>query len=154
VHPDSLVAEAGEGSWKAERYGDDGLRVTSCGTSPWQKKTFYAVTQKDKPDIIAADVYGLAAYYDDSQKRIFIDWSVQPTATPQLSYEVQIFDNSACIGTALASIKGTDPDLTSVSIGAQELNLKNQDYYITLQIKDIFGQVSPVKKMVLEEKKP
>ncbi|MGZ3819202.1 MAG: hypothetical protein ACXVB6_01325, partial [Mucilaginibacter sp.] len=76
------------------------------------------------------------------------------TATPQLSYEVQIFDNSSYAGKPLVSVKGTDPDLNSVSIAVKDLNLKNQDYYITLQITDIFGQQSPIKKAVLEEKKP
>jgi Domain of unknown function (DUF3472) len=154
IHPDSLVAEAGEGSWKAERYGDNGLKITSCGTSPGQSKTFYKITQSDKPDLIAADVYDLAAYYDHSQKKIFVDWSIQPTATPQLSYEVQIFDNSAYTGKPLAAIKGTDPDLNSVNIPVKGLDLQNQDYYISLQVTDIFGQVSPVKKAVLEEKHP
>ncbi|MDB5157192.1 MAG: hypothetical protein JWR50_1899 [Mucilaginibacter sp.] len=154
VHPDSLVAEAGEGSWKAERYGDDGVKATSCGTSPWQKKTFYAVTQKDKPDLIAADIYDLAAYYDHSQKKIFVDWSLLETASPQLSYDVQIFDNSSYTGNAIASLKGTDPDLTGVGITVKGLNLKSQNYYISLQIKDIFGQLSPLKKFVLAELKP
>jgi len=154
MHPDSLVAEAGDGSWKAEPYGPDGVKVTSCGTSPWQKKTVYPVQQKDKPELIPADVYDLAAYYDHSLKKIFVDWSIQPSATPQLSYEVQIFDNSTYSGSPLAAVKGTDPDLTSVNFAGTTLNLKAQNYYITLQITDIFGQVSPVKKLVLEELKP
>jgi len=154
VHPDTLVAEAGEGSWKAERYGDDGVKATSCGTSPWQKKTKYAVKQKDQPEIIPADIYDLAAYYDHSQKKIFVDWSVLKTATPQLSYEVHIFDNNTYTGNPIASIKGIDPDLTSVNVAVNNMNLKSQDYYITLQITDIFGQISPVKKFVLAELKP
>lgn len=154
AHPDSLVAEAGEGSWKAEKYGTDGVKVTSCGTSPWQRKTFYPTNQKDKPGIIPADVYDLASYYDHTQKKIFVNWSIQPTATPQLSYEVSIYDNSTYTGKAIASIKGTDPDLNSIGIAVKGLNLKAQDYYITLQISDIFGQLSPIKKAVLEEKKP
>ncbi|MGZ3751028.1 MAG: DUF3472 domain-containing protein [Mucilaginibacter sp.] len=154
LHPDSLVAEAGDGSWKAERYGNDGVKITSCGTTPWQKKSFYPVSQPSKPEIIAAGVYDLASYYDHSQKKIFVNWSVLQTATPQLSYEVQIFDNSSYAGKPLVSVKGTDPDLNSVSIAVKDLNLKNQDYYITLQITDIFGQQSPIKKAVLEEKKP
>lgn len=154
LQPDSLVAEAGEGSWKAERFGDDGVKVTSCGTDPGQKKTFYQVARKEKPEMAAASIYDLAAYYDHSQKKIFVDWSVQQTATPQLSYEVQIFDNNSYSGKPLASVKGTDPDLTTISIGAKDLNLKSQNYYITLQITDIFGQLSPVKKMVLRELKP
>jgi hypothetical protein len=154
IHPDSLVAEAGEGSWKAERYGNDGVKVTSCGTMPWQKKSFYPVTQKNNPEIIPADIYDLASYYDHSQNKIFVNWSVLPTATPQLSYIVQIFDNNSYSGAPIAMIKGTDPDLTSVSVAVKDFNLKNQDYYIALQITDIFDQVSPVKKTVLEEKKP
>jgi len=154
VHPDSLLAEAGEGSWKAEPYGNDGIKITSCGTTPGQKKSFYPVTQNDKPTIIAADVYDLASYYDRSQKKIFVNWSTLQTATPQLSYEVQIFDNSSYTGKPNASVTGTDPDLNSISIGVKDLNLKNQNYYISLQITDIFGQRSPIKKTELEEKKP
>ena len=154
LHPDSLTASAGEGSWKAERYGDDGVKATSCGTMPWQKKTLYAVKQKDKPELIAADVYDLAAFYDHSQKKIFVDWSIQQTATPQLSYEVKIFTDSTYTGKPLASLKATNPDANYISIDAKELNLQSQDYYVTLQITDIFGQLSPVKKFVMEQKKP
>lgn len=154
IHPDSLLAEAGEGSWKAERYGNDGVKMTSCGTMPWQKGTFYPVIQKNSPEIIPADVYDFACYYDHSQHRLFVDWSVLPTATPQLSYVVQVFSNSSYSGSPIAVVKGTHPDLTSVSFAVKDFNLKNQSYYISLQITDIFGQISPVKKVVLEEKKP
>lgn len=154
MHPDSLIAEAGQGSWKAERYGDDGVKVTSCGTMPWQPKTFYKVKQADKPALAVDSVYDLGSYYDHSLKKIVIDWSVQATATPQLNYEVKIFDNQTCSGTPIATITGTDPDVNIVNIPVTNFNLKNQDYYITLQVTDIFGQSKPLKKTVLEEKHP
>lgn len=154
IHPDSLVAEAGQGSWKAERYGDDGVRVTSCGTMPWQPNTFYKVKQADKPALAEAGVYDLGSYYNHTLKKIVVDWSIQPTNTPQLNYEVKIFDNEACTGSPIAAIKGTDPDVNTVNIPVNDLNLKNQDYYITLQVTDIFGQTAPLKKTVLEEKHP
>jgi len=154
AHPDSLVAEAGEGSWKAEKYGNDGVKVTSCGTNPGQPKTFYPTSQKDKPEMLPASIYDLASYYDHSQKKIFVNWSMLPTATPQLSYEVKIYENSSYSGKPIASIKGTDPDITSIGFLVKGMNLKAQDYYIALQVTDIFGQLSPVKKTVLEEKKP
>jgi len=154
VHPDSLVAEAGQGPWKAERFGDDGVRVTSCGTMPWQPNTFYKVKQADKPALAAAGVFDLGSYYDHTLKKIVVDWSIQPTNTPQLTYEVKIFDNEACTGTPVASLNGTDPDVNKVNIPVNNLNLKNQDYYITSQVTDIFGQTAPLKKAVLEEKHP
>jgi hypothetical protein len=49
---------------------------------------------------------------------------------------------------------GTDPDLSNIRINTKGLNLQYQNYYITLQITDIFGQVSEIKKTILEEKKP
>lgn len=154
IHPDSLLAEAGQGSWKADRYGDDGVKATSCGTMPWQKNTYYKVKQADKPALDAASIYDMGSYYDHSLKNIVIDWCVQATATPQLNYDVKIFDNEACTGAPIASSKGTDPDAHMINIPVKDLNLKNQDYYITLQVTDIFGQVSPVKKITLEEKHP
>ncbi len=119
-----------------------------------QSVTFYKVKQADKPALAAAGVYDLGSYYDHSTKKIIIDWSVQNTSTPQLNYEVKIFDNEACTGTPIASISGTDPDANMVNIPVTNFNLKNQDYYITLQITDIFGQSAPLKKTVLEEKHP
>jgi len=41
-----------------------------------------------------------------------------------------------------------------INIPVNNFNLKNQDYYITLQVTDIFGQTSPIKKITLEEKHP
>jgi hypothetical protein len=154
AHPDSLVAEAGEGSWKAEKYGTDGVKVTSCGTSPWQKKTFYPTNQKIRPDLASASVYDMASYYDHSQKKIFVNWSALPTSTPQLSYEVNIYEDSSYSGKPLATIRGTDPEQYSVGTTVSGMNLKKQNYYISLQITDIFGQLSDVKKTILEEKTP
>ena len=104
--------------------------------------------------MLPASIYDLASYYDHSQKKIFVNWSMLPTSTPQLSYEVKIYENSSYSGNPIASIKGTDPDITSIGFLVKGMNLKAQDYYIALQITDIFGQLSPVKKTVLEEKKP
>lgn len=155
VHPDSLVAEAGQGAWKAERYGKDGLRVTSCGTMPWQPKTFYRVVQDNKPEILTTPkVYDLGAYYDHSKKELYIDWNVLSSASPQLGYEIKVFDNEVLSGNPITEVKGTDPDLTHVRISTTGLNLQNQDYYITLRITDIFGQVSEIRKVTLEEKRP
>jgi len=155
VHPDSLVAEAGQGPWKAEQYGKNGLKITSCGTMPWQPKTFYRVVQSDKPEILSTPkVHDLGAYYDHSKKELYIDWSVLPSASPQLSYEIKVFDNDALSGMPVAQVKGTDPDLNNIQINTTGLALQNQDYYITLQITDIFGQVSPIIRAILEEKKP
>ncbi|MBB6501420.1 DUF3472 domain-containing protein [Pedobacter cryoconitis] len=155
LKPDTLVAEAGEGSWKAVPFGKDGVKVTSCGTAAGQLKYKFAVQQEDRPGIISqAGIYDLSSYYDHSQKKIFVNWSILSTATPQLAYEVQIFDNESCSGSPLASLKAKDPDISNVGLAVRDIKLKKQNYYITLQITDIFGQLSPVRKTILEELKP
>ncbi|MGY0036759.1 DUF3472 domain-containing protein [Pedobacter sp. NJ-S-72] len=156
LKPDTLIAEAGEGSWKAVPYGKDGVKVMSCGTEIGPKKYTFAVQQGDKPGILSsASVYDLSSYYyDHSQKKIFVNWSVLPTATPQLSYQVQIFDNKDCSGKPIAEVTAKDPEITSIGLPVNNIVLKKQNYYITLQITDIFGQLAPVKKTILEELRP
>jgi len=76
------------------------------------------------------------------------------TATPQLSYAVNIYDNWQKSGKPIASLNGVDPDLNMIGIAVSNLQLKNQDYYITLQLTDIFGKTTPIKTTVLRELKP
>ena len=65
LKPDTLIAEAGEGSWKAVPYDKDGVKVTSCGTGTGPNKYKFPVQQGDKPGILSpASVYDLSSYYD------------------------------------------------------------------------------------------
>lgn len=155
LHPDTLIAEAGVGSWKAEAQ-EGGVKLTSCGTEIGPSRYSFPVKEKsNQPEIVKApSIYDLSSYYDHTQKKIFVNWSILNTATPQLSYAVNIYDNKQKSGKLIATLNGTDPDLNMVGIAVSNLQLKSQDYYITLQLTDIFGQTTPIKTTILRELKP
>jgi hypothetical protein len=155
LHPDTLVAKAGKGSWKAEKVGDAGVRLTSCGTNIGLDQYKFKVVMPDKPVFVKSPtVFDLAGYYDKSGKIVHVDWSVAPEDMPQLSYKVALYNNAECTGTPLAAASGTDPDRTMVGLAVNGIELKNQNYYITLQLTDIFNQVSSVKIFELHDLKP
>lgn len=109
----------------------------------------------DRPDIaLQPTLYDLGAYYDHQMKKVYVDWSVQPTSTPQLSYHIALYDNRELSGSPLAAISGTDPDKTMATLPVSAINLKKKNYYVTLQIKDIFAQKSVIKKFTLRNLNP
>jgi hypothetical protein len=155
LHPDTLVAKAGTGSWKAEKIGDAGVRLTSCGTEIGPDVYKFAVTMPDKPSFVKLPaIFDLGAYYDRNKKVVHADWSVTTGDMPQLSYKVGLYNDAQCAGTPLATASGTDPDLTMVNLRVDGVELKKQNYYISLQLTDIFNQVSPVKIFELHDLKP
>lgn len=155
IHPDTLQAQAGEGAWKAEKYGTDGIQVTSCGMENGPREGYrFAVETGHHPDIGKPVVHDAASYYDRQTKILYVDWSLQPTSTPQLSYEIDLYDNRAMQGKPLAKISETDPDKTMASLQVENLHLQKQNYYISMRIKDIFNQQSEVRRIVLRDLKP
>lgn len=155
LHPDTLIAKAGPGSWSAKKMGDDGVELTSCGTKLGPDQYKFEVNMPAKPTIVKpAAVYDLAGYYDKNNHTIHADWSVAPEDMPQLSYKVALYNNAQCTGEPLASAAGTDPDLTMVNLKVNGIELKNQNYYISLQLTDIFNQSAPVKIFELHDLRP
>lgn len=154
-HPDTLFARAGAGAWQASRYGKDGVEVTSCGTTDGPVDGYhFAVKTNNHPNIGDPVIYDAGAYYDHQEKKVYVDWSLQPTSTPQLSYEIALYDNRAMTGKPLASITGTDPDKTIAALPVSDIQLQQQDYYISVRIRDIFDQESNWRKVVLQELHP
>src|SRR5882757_1913653 len=91
IKPQFLEANAGEGNWKAEPLGNDGLTLTSCGMAKinGEKRSFPVTAAEQKPAILSvAEVYDLGAYYNKGEKKIIVDWSCKNSAAPQLSYRV------------------------------------------------------------------
>lgn len=154
-HPDSLVAKAGAGSWKAEKLGPDGVMLTSCGTKPGIPYYNFPVIMPQKPTFIKSPiVFDAGSYYDKASHKIFIDWTVSRNDMPQLSYSVALYNDSTYSGNPLAQASGTDPETFMITLLTEGIELKKQSYYITIQIKDIFEQTSEVKKIVLQDLKP
>lgn len=154
-HPDTLLARAGAGAWGASPYGDDGVKVTSCGTKDGPADGYrFAVKTGNKPEIDKPVIYDAGAYYDQKRSFVLVDWSLQPTSTPQLSYELSIYDNPQMTGKPLASVTAVDPDRTMGALYVPKAQLQKQDYYISVRIKDIFDQESEVRRVVLRELKP
>ena len=156
IHPDSLYAAAGEGSWKAQAYGKDGVLLTSCGTDQNVPSHYqFPVVMDDRPAIVKKPVvYDLAAYYDVKNRKVNVDWSLQATASPQLSYQVALYDNPKCTGRPLAVAGGIDPDVNMITIPVGGIELKRQNYYVSLQIRDIFEQDADIKIFELHDLKP
>lgn len=154
-HPDTLLAQAGAGAWQAERYGEEGVRVTACGTKDGPTNGYrFAVKMNHHPEISKPVIYDAGAYYDRDAKKVFVDWSLQSSSTPQLSYTITLYDNGEMNGKPLASISGTNPDKTMAALSVNGIQLQKQDYYITVQIKDIFDQESNIRTTVLQELHP
>ena len=155
LHPDTLIASAGKGSWKATKIGEDGIELTSCGTEIGPDKYTFPVKMRDKPGIVKQPIlYDLGAYYDKRNSTIHVDWSVTKNDMPQLSYSVAVYNNRDCIGYPLAKASGIDPEITMAALKIDKLELKERNYYVTVQITDIFNQVSEVKHTVLSDLKP
>ncbi len=155
LHPDTLVATAGKGSWSAVKIGEDGVELTSCGTKIGPDKYAFPITMPEKPSVVKQPaVYDLGAYYDKNNSKIYVNWTITSNNIPQLGYQVALYDNSACTGTPLATISGTDPETTMAALQVKKLELKTQSYYVTIQVTDIFNQVSPIKQAELQDLKP
>ncbi len=154
-HPDSLVAKAGAGSWKAEKYGPDGVILTSCGSKPGPAQYSFPVSMPDRPAFIKTPaIFDAGAYYDKTSHKICVDWTITRNDMPQLSYTVTLYDNPSYSGTPLATTSGTNPETTMTALSVQGIELQKQSYYITVQVKDIFGQSSELKKIILQDLKP
>lgn len=154
-HPDSLIAAAGEGSWKADAFGKDGVRLTSCGYEPGIPRYVFPVQMSNMPSILSKPVvYNLGSYYDKGNHFVYVNWSVESTSSPQLGYAIALYDNVECTGKPLATLSGTNPDITSVAIPTQDIQLKKQSYYVTFELKDIFNQRSEKKVSELHELLP
>ncbi len=157
VKPDSLNAAAGEGYWNVVPLGKDGLQLIACGKEFIKKGpvSFPVNSTEDRPAIILpARIYDLGAYYLKEDKKIMVDWALDASTDPQLSYEVALFDNKGLTGKPLAVTDGANPDTRMIALEVKELHLSQQNYYIRLTIKDIFNQESMPKTFTLEELHP
>ncbi|MBV4359911.1 DUF3472 domain-containing protein [Pinibacter aurantiacus] len=159
LHADSLKADAGKnGFWDAKSLGSDGIRLTSCGVwdSTEKKPITFPVTETAKvPAIIKpADIYDLGAFYDKGEKMIYVNWSIEASGAPQLSYSIAVYDNRQKTGTSIVKKEGTDPDIRSVALAATNLSTTEKSYYVTLTLTDIFNQASKVKEFTLRDLKP
>ena len=154
---DSLVADAGEGVWNAEAYNNNGIKLTSCGATIIRKgKVAFAVNEKEAKPIVckSAEVYEMGAYYDKQDKKIYVNWSINNSASPQLSYTVALYKDSSCQGNSLSVTNGIDPDLRTVILQTDKLDTDKRTYYVLLTLTDIFNQTSVPQKFALEDVKP
>ncbi|MGI8952599.1 MAG: DUF3472 domain-containing protein [Chitinophagaceae bacterium] len=157
INPKFFEADAGEGNWHAEAYGNDGIKLTACGKDKINGKKISApVTSNDvAPSIIsAAEIYDMGAYYSKQENKIYVNWSIKKSAAPQLSYEINLFDDSTKTSKPLASVSGFGPEIREAIVTTKTLNLENKNYYIVLKLKDIFNQNAAPKEFVLSELKP
>jgi hypothetical protein len=157
IKPWLIEADAGEGNWNADAFGDDGLKLISCGKEMinGQKKNFPVTSTQTTPSVLSvAQVYDIGGYYDKKEKKVYIDWSIKKSYAPQLSYEVELFDTKDKQAKPLASVAGYGPEIHGVVLTLNELSISDRNYYVLLKVKDIFGQDAQPKELLLSELKP
>ena len=70
----------------------------------------------------------------DKNSNVTVTWSPDITSTPQLSYEVKVYDKN---GECKKTVKQTRPDVTSCTVSG--IKLDGDQYSCALTLTDIFG---------------
>lgn len=144
--PTVYRASAGTGSWgTAAAFNNTAVKLTSCGTTPGPvtSQDFVLTQTGTKPaTAIPADILTVNAGYLNNAATI--NWTIDASKSPQLSYTINIYNNSGMTGTPVATAQVTRPEKRSETI-ALATSLPAGTYYVALQVKDIFNQSSIVK---------
>lgn len=144
--PTVYRASAGTGSWGAQAaFNNTAVKLTSCGTTPGPttpQDLVLTQTGTKPATTIPAEVLTVNAGYLNNA--VTINWSIDASKSPQLSYTINIYDNSSLTGTPVATAQVTRPEKRSETLTLAAA-LPAGTYYVALQVKDIFNQLSTVK---------
>ncbi|MGB1295522.1 MAG: GEVED domain-containing protein, partial [Flavobacteriales bacterium] len=75
-----------------------------------------------------------------------INWDVDSSKSPQFSYHLKVYDNSDYSGSPLIKLDSILPHKRSVFLSFENNIDSTTQYYITLQVKDLFDNSSTVLK--------
>jgi hypothetical protein len=82
----------------------------------------------------------VTASYNLTANQITVSWVVDETASPQFTYEVDIFNNPEFTGSPIVSYSDTAPDVRSIVLTPPALGTTL--YYARVSITDIFDQAA------------
>jgi len=68
------------------------------------------------PSLTVGRLLSAGASYDPANNNLTVSWSPDPTASPQFSYRIEVFDNATLTGSAILSQTDLAPDVTLVSL--------------------------------------
>ncbi len=104
------------------------------------KKHLFTMRQPDLPAFDQPQVKALKA--QSNGKQVWVSWTVPEAASPQYSYQVEVFDNPRCAGTPVAVARRRMPHLRNVLLPAEVTNPT-----IRFSMTDIFDR--PITPIVL-----
>ncbi len=136
-----IEASAGTGAWKAEQTSESEVKLYSCGayTAPQSSYQFTLAIPEAKPTVVTtAAISSLTATFDNEQ--LTVNWQLDDTKSPQLSYEISVFNTSSLSDTPVAQLSGIHPEKRADTVSLR--NLPGGTYYLSMQVKDIFEQGS------------
>jgi len=143
--PSIYQASAGTGSWGAEAaFNNTAVKLISCGTTPGPTSSpqFTLNQTGTKPATVTTpEVLTLGAVY--SNNSVTVNWTMDQSKSPQLSYTINVYDNSSLTGTPVATKTVIRPEKRSETV-ALSSTLPAGTYYVTIQVTDIFNQPAAV----------
>lgn len=89
-------------------------------------------TAPDYPPFKAASLHAIVSGSD-----LIVSWSRDSTTLPLLTYTLEVFNDSSCSGTALASVSKTDLKRVADTLDISSLTPENKKYFLRMSVTDI-----------------
>jgi len=105
---------------------------SNLALNPFSQTRKTAITQPSTPSFGTQKTNKSALKCEASGTNLKVSWTPDPTSTPQLSYEVNVYDQ---YGNCVRTVKQTRPDAKSCTIN--NFNLK--EYSCSVTVTDVFG---------------
>jgi hypothetical protein len=102
--------------------------------------TLPMIDQGISPQLSAGRVDSIQASY--SAKRVTVRWAISDTCTPQFSYSMEVYNDTA--GAPLYSASDTRPQVRQAIVNTS--GLTPGVYFVRLRLKDIFDVEMPIAK--------
>ena len=90
------------------------------------------------PSLSVGAIKSINASYNQSANQITVSWLPDPAASPQFSYQIDLFENSALSGTPIISQSDTAPQVRSIVLNPPAP--ASASYYVRMSMTDIFDQ--------------
>ena len=133
-----------DGGVKRDKEGDyyymvsGGAKTTPTTTNPSQ----FAIRRREMAPPYEKLQIDRAAAVLNKSGALAVRWRVVPTTTPPFSYRVDLYDNPAGRGTAIATSAHTTPHARSVTVDLSDRKLPSGGYFARLCCVDILDRTS------------
>lgn len=108
----------------------------------------FTLEEEPLPDWDTIVIQHSAVTYDAVERKLMLDWEVDPTAGPQLAWYGAIYDNAEGNGTPVMVFGDTIPQQREVELDLAELS--DGTWYLHFSLRDIFDGVSETAVQVFE----